>query len=251
MRIAITGGTGTLGSLVAGELRSRGHDVRVLSRHAPEFPVDLVTGEGLAGALDGCEAVVDASNDSSRHAARTLIDGSRRLLGAEAAAGVGHHVGVSIVGCDRAPVGYYRVKTRQEQVVEQGTVPWSVVRATQFHEFVASLLAAAGRWRVLPVPRARLQTVACAEVAVAVADVAEGAPRLGRLEVAGPEIVEARALAERWRSITGRRALLVPLPLPGQLGRALRAGALTTDRPDIRGTIAFATWLEGSARRDA
>jgi uncharacterized protein YbjT (DUF2867 family) len=169
MRIAITGGTGTLGRPTVTELRSRGHEVRVLSRRSPEHPVDLTTGAGLAEALEGCDVVVDASNDSSKHAAQILVEGSRRLLAAEEAAGVGHHVCVSIVGCENVPMGYFRVKADQERVVEAGTVPWSIVRATQFHEFVVANLAPAGRWHVLPVPRARLQTVASAEVAAVVA----------------------------------------------------------------------------------
>jgi uncharacterized protein YbjT (DUF2867 family) len=246
MRIAVAGGTGTLGRNVAGELRSRGHEVRVLSRRSPDYPVDLVTGDGLGRALAGCDVVVDASNDASRQAARTLVDGSRRLLAAEQAAGIGHHVGVSIVGCERVAMAYFRVKAEQEQVIEHGPVPWSLVRATQFHELVAATLEPAGRWRVLPVPHAALQTVASAEVARVVADVAEGAPRLGRVEVAGPEVADARDLARTWRSVTGRRALLIPVPLPGRLGRALRGGALTAGRPDVRGTTRFAAWLEAT-----
>ena len=92
MRIAIAGGTGTLGSLVAGELSRRGHDVRVLSRHAPEYRVDLGTGDGLGRGLAGCDVVVDASNNSSKRAAQILVEGSRRLLAVGHAAGVGHHV---------------------------------------------------------------------------------------------------------------------------------------------------------------
>ncbi|MEU2632071.1 NAD(P)H-binding protein, partial [Kitasatospora sp. NPDC007106] len=118
MRIAIVGGTGTLGSHVTEELRARGHEVRVLSRRSPEHPVDLTTGAGLAAALAGCEVVVDAANSrSAKGAERTLVDGTRHLLAAERAAGVGHHVCVSIVGCDRVPVGYYAVKTAQERAV--------------------------------------------------------------------------------------------------------------------------------------
>jgi uncharacterized protein YbjT (DUF2867 family) len=243
MRIAIAGGTGTLGSRVAGQLREHGHDVRVLSRNAPEYRVDLTTGEGLGHALEGCDVVVDATNNSSRHAARTLVDGTARMLAAERAAGVRHHVGVSIVGCERVPLAYFRVKAEQERLVERGQVPWSLVRATQFHELVAATLAPAGRWHVLPVPKAALQTVACDEVARAVAGVAEGAPVLGRIDVAGPEVTDARVLARTWRSVTGRSALLLPLPLPGRLGRALRGGVLTAERPDVRGTTGFAAWL--------
>jgi uncharacterized protein YbjT (DUF2867 family) len=251
MRIAIVGGKGTLGGHVTAELARRGHEVRVLSRSG-EYRVDLSTGEGLADALTGCDAVVDASNASSpKRAQQVLVEGSRRLLAAEAAAGVAHHVCISIVGCDQVPMGYYKVKVGQEHVVEQGSVPWTILQATQFHELAASALAAVGRFRILPVPGMKLQTIAAAEVAVAVADVTEGAPARGRIRAAGPQLITAAELARTWRSVTGRRALLLPVPVPGRLGRALRSGGLTTSRPDIRGTISFADWLASRARDGA
>ncbi|PBC77157.1 uncharacterized protein YbjT (DUF2867 family) [Streptomyces sp. TLI_235] len=244
MRIAIVGGTGTLGHHVTEELRARGHEVRVLSRRSPEHPVDLTTGAGLAAALAGCDAVVDAANSrSAQGAERTLVDGTRNLLAAERAAGVAHHVCVSIVGCDRVPVGYYRVKTDQERAVTEGPVPWTVVRITQFHELLAEMFGLLGRWRLLTVPHARLQSIAAEDAARAVADAAEQPARLGRIEAAGPETTDARELARTWRAVTGRRALQLPLPLPGAVGRALRAGGLTTQRPDTRGTVTFADWL--------
>jgi uncharacterized protein YbjT (DUF2867 family) len=243
MTIAIAGGTGTLGRRVAEELRSRGHDVRVLSRSSPDFPVDLTTGAGLTVALDGVDVVVDAANDASKHAAKVLVDGSRRLLAAEEAAGVGHHVGVSIVGCDLVPARYLRAKAEQERVVEEGPVAWTIVRATQFHELIEMALAPAARKRLMPVPRVPLQTVAADDAARAVADVAEGSPRRARVEVAGPERHDARELARTWRSMTGRRALMLPFPLLPKVGRPLRAGALTNEHPDVRGTTPFAAWL--------
>lgn len=246
LTVAVAGGTGTLGSAVAEELRGRGHRVRVLSRHSPDHPVDLTTGQGLAGALAGCDVVVDASNSTSPKKARTtLVDGSRLLLAAEEKAGVGHHVGISIVGCEKVPIGYYRTKVAQERVVESGPVGWSMVRATQFHELVAGVLAPLARCGVHPLPKARLQTVAAVEVAHAVADVAERPALRGRVEVAGPEIADLRDLALQWRAAHRSRVLPVPVPLPGAVGRALRAGALTTGRPDVRGTTTFAQWLAG------
>ena len=243
MTVAIVGGTGTLGRRVAAEMEARGHKVRVLSRHAPEYRVDLATGAGLAAALAGCDVVVDASNSSSRKPAGILVDGSRRLLEAGAAAGVGHHVCVSMVGCDQVPMSYFRVKADQERVVSQGAVPWSIVRSTQFYELVGTVIAAAGRWRVLPMPRGVLQPVACADAARAVADVAEGAPLKRCFTVAGPEVSEVRDLARTWRKVTGHRAALMPMPVPGTVGRALRSGTLTVQGPDARGTTAFADWL--------
>jgi uncharacterized protein YbjT (DUF2867 family) len=247
MRIAVVGGGGTLGQHITSELTGRGHEVRVLSRSSPDFAVDLASGAGLAAALAGCSAVIDASNaTSARRASQVLVEGSRKLLAAEQTAGVGHHVGISIVGCDLVPVGYYRVKVEQEQVIAAGPVPYTVVRATQFHELAARVLGAAGKYRLLPVPRMRVQTVAASEVARAVADAAEGPPGGRRIQVAGPEISTARDLARTWRSVTGQAALLLPLPpLPGKTSRALRDGALTTDHADVLGTITFAGWLRG------
>lgn len=247
MRIAIVGGTGTLGRYITEELRHRGHDVRVLSRHAPEYRVDLATGAGLELALAGCHVVIDASNDSSRQAAATLVEGTKRLLAAEAAASVGHHVGISIVGCDRIPIRYFRVKTAQERAVESGVVPWTIVRATQFHELIGMSLDAASRWGVMPLPRGTLQTIAVHDAASAIADVAEKPPARRRVLVAGPERNELRDLAKRWRASAHRRVLFLPMPLPGAIGQALRGGALTADSPDIRGTTSFKTWLETRA----
>ncbi len=242
MRIAIVGGAGTLGRHITAALAERGHDVRVLSRSSATFPVDLSTGAGLTAALAGCSAVVDASN-SQRRSRQVLVDGSRRLLAAEQRAGVGHHVCISIVGCDEVPVGYYRVKTAQEQVVQQGPVPWTIVRATQFHELAASLFAASARYRVLPAPHVPVQPVAAAEVGSAVATVAEGDPGGGRIQVVGPEVSNIAELARTWRSVTGRRATLVRVPLPGRVGHQLLAGALTTSRAEFVGTIMFHDWL--------
>jgi uncharacterized protein YbjT (DUF2867 family) len=243
MRIAIVGGTGTLGRKVVAELTERGHDVRVLSRGG-EYRVDLTTGEGLAAALEGCGAVVDASNaTSAKRARQVLVGGTERLLAAEREAAVSHHVCVSIVGCDRVPMGYYKVKVDQEHLVEDGQVAWTIVQATQFHELAATALAAAAKFLVLPVPAISLQTVAAAQVAHAVADVAEGPPLGHRIRVAGPEVSTARDLALTWRHATGRRAVLVPLPIPGKLGRTLRQGGLTAGQPDVRGTVTFAEWL--------
>ncbi|MET7368392.1 NAD(P)H-binding protein [Streptomyces sp. NPDC005566] len=250
LTIAVVGGTGTLGRGVAGTLRSRGHQVRVLSRRSQEYPVDLTTGEGLDGAPAGCDVVVDASNStSSKGAARTLVEGSRRLLAAEEAAGVRHHVCVSIVGCERVPFGYYRAKVAQERVVEAGPVDWTLVRATQFHELVAWGFRSMARFGVLVLPRMLLRPMASAELAVAVAGAAEGPALRGRVEVAGPETADVRDLARQWRSVTGSRARMVPSALPGAVGRAVRSGALTLDRPDVTGTTTFADWLEQRKHR--
>lgn len=242
MRIAVVGGTGLLGSLVVSELEGRGHEVRVLGRHVPEFRVDLTTGAGLEAALAGCAVVVDTSNSQSK-ARETLVEGCRRLVDAAHAAGVGHYVGISIVGCDAVPMAYYRVKTEQEQVVEKGPVPWSVVRATQFHEFVDDLLGQTARRRVVPLLKVPVQTVAAAEVATRMADVAEGSPTSTTASIAGPRIEQLDDIARAWRTTRPRWTAPVRLRVPGKLGRALRAGGLTTQAPDVRGRQTFHEWL--------
>lgn len=236
MRIAVAGGTGTVGAHIVTSLEDLGHEVRVLSRRSATFPVDLRTGAGLAAALDGCAVVVDAANG----ARKTLVDGSRRLLAAGRATGVEHHVCVSIVGCDLVPMGYYKVKTEQEAVVRTGDVPWTIVRATQFHELVEAALR---RLPVFVVPTLSLQAVAAREVGAAVAEFAVAAPRLGRVSVAGPEVSTLRDVVRTYKRATGRRAPAVRVPVPGAIGRALRAGALTTDAADVTGKVGFEEWL--------
>jgi uncharacterized protein YbjT (DUF2867 family) len=228
-----------------------GHEIRALSRHATDYPIDLTTGAGLEGGLEGCDVVIDASNGPPSGKARAvLVDGSRRLLEVEARAGVGHHVCVSIVGIEDVPMGYYRVKLEQERVVESAGLPWTIVRSTQFHELLDAWLSAAARWHVSPSARARFQPVDVDEAAAAVAAVAIGAPRLGRATVAGPEVHDLRSLSRIWREATGRRAIDIPIPLPGKLGRALRTGRLTCATPDVRGRQTFAAWLQAKAAED-
>jgi uncharacterized protein YbjT (DUF2867 family) len=238
-----------LGRHVTAEFRERGHDVRVLTRRSDKYRVDLRTGEGLDAALAGCDVVVDASNGRTPKQARaTLVDGGRLLLAAEARAGVRHHICVSIVGCDRVQFGYYRAKVEQERVVEAASVPWTIVRATQFHELITAGFAAMARIRVLAVPSACLQTVAADDVARGLADVTAGEPLGARIDVAGPELVDARTLARTWRSITGARAALVPVRVPGAVGRGMRDGSLTSPAADVKATTTYATWLAAQPR---
>jgi uncharacterized protein YbjT (DUF2867 family) len=246
MRVAVTGGTGTLGRLVVRELELRGHDVRVLTRATG---VDLRSGVGLAAALDGVEVVIDAANAGPRRrpAEAVLIGGTRRLLAAAAQAGVAHHVAVSIIGADRAPYAYARIKVAQEELVRGGDVPWTIVRAAQFHSLVDETLSAAARYGILPVAPFPLQPVDAGEVATALAHTAEADASGATTQFAGPDVLGVRELALEWRAATGRRRPLVPVPLPRELGRALQAGALT-QRGAWRGRRTFGDYL---ARRYA
>jgi uncharacterized protein YbjT (DUF2867 family) len=251
MQIAITGGSGTLGTQLVRELTGRGHDVRVLTRRAPErlpagavhHAVDLTTGDSLAAALDGADVVVDAANNPrAKRAEVLLVGGTGRLLEAEAAAGVAHHVGVSIVGVDRVPGAYQEVKLRQEAVVKHADVPWTIVRASQFHAFVDRYLRAMARYGILPGMSALLQPVHEREVATVLADTVEAEPSGDTTQFAGPERRTVRDLAQTWRLETGHRAILVPLPTAGKAGRALREGGFTNGGA-WTGRATFADWL--------
>ncbi len=171
MKIAVAGGTGLVGRLVVADARSRGHDVTVVSRAEG---TDLVTGDGLVEALAGCAVVVDVSNSSGTSKTKSVAfftAATKNLLAAGAEAGVGHHVVLSIVGIDRVPFGYYEGKRRQERLVADSRLPWTVLRATQFHEFPAQLLTRM-RGPFLAVPRMESATIAAREVAEHLVDLA-------------------------------------------------------------------------------
>jgi uncharacterized protein YbjT (DUF2867 family) len=138
---------------------------------------------------------------------------------------------------------YYRVKVEQERVVADGPVPWSIVRATQFHEFVDTLLGQAARWHVLPLLEIPVQTVAVAEVATLMAEVAEAPPMRVTTSIAGPRRDRLDDLARAWHGKNSRRAVPLRLRVPGALGRALRSGGLTTATPDVTGRQTFHEWL--------
>ncbi len=252
-RVAVIGGTGVLGTLAARELSERGDEVRIVSRTPPaSIPsgmthrrADLASGEGLAEAVAGVDVVLDAVNEQ-RRAREVLVAGTQRLLAAEAAAGVAHHVAISIVGCDRVPLAYYGVKVEQERLLDASPVPWSLLRATQFHTLLAFLFASAARARVLPTGPARLQPIDPAVVAQRLADAVHADPA-GRLpDVAGPEVATLGELSRSWRAHDGRLLLPLRIPSVGRLGRALRAGHLTAPQAAAPGP-AFADWLAAKA----
>jgi uncharacterized protein YbjT (DUF2867 family) len=249
MRTAVIGGTGSVGRLVVDELVRRGDEVRVLSRSAPESPVagathhavDLRTGAGLDAALAGMDVVVDAAN--GRKAPRELlVGGTRRALEAGAASGVGHHVLISIVGCDRVPMDYYRVKAEQERAALEGAVPATVLRATQFHTLLAGLFAASARFGIRPRAGVPLQLLDPRVAATRLADAAHAGPS-GRLpDLAGPRRESAAELADTWSRATGRGRIPLRVPLPGATGRALREGALCAAAVGDEGPD-FGAWL--------
>lgn len=261
MRVLVVGGTGGLGRLVVQELVKREHEVRVLSRQ-PEQSAhgtpgvellrgDLSSGDGVAAAVSGMDAVADAVN-AARQAESVMVAGTRRLLDAAEAAGVAHIVEIGIVGAESiAPVvPYYRVKLAQEQVVQTGKVPWSLLRATQFHDFLAPLVSRLARLPVLIAPGIRFQPVDRGEVAVAMCDAVEAGPR-GRLpDFAGPQALPLVDFARSWLQAQGRNQLALAVPLPTRYGRRLREGALCNPDRAV-GRLAFSDWAHRHARGDA
>jgi uncharacterized protein YbjT (DUF2867 family) len=240
--ILVTGGTGTLGRVVVGRLRAAGHPVRVLSRRPGAGPDhytgDIATGAGLAEAVQGTEVVVHCASDP-RHP-RTDVDGTRKLV---AAADGQHLVYVSIVGVDRIPYPYYAAKLATEHVVEDSGLPWTILRATQFHNLIAAIAGVLAKSPVLPVPAGvSFQPVDVHETAARLVELALR-PAAGRVpDFGGPEVRSAADLVHAYLRATGRHRLVTPIALPGKMIRALRAGAnLTPGHRD--GRITFEEYL--------
>ncbi len=248
MTVAVVGGTGTLGALVVADLLGRGERVAVLSRRDAGVPagaehrrVDLTSGEGLDLALDGVRAVVDAAN-SQKGAKETLVEGTRRLVAAGARAGVANHVTISIVGIDRVPMSYYEAKLGQEEALAAGEVPWTLLRATQFHQLLDSAFGAAARFGVRPTGIAKVQPIDPAVVAARLAEAALAAPA-GRLpDLGGPRVQTLSELSAAWTTARGKHRLPLRVPALGKLGKALAAGGLCDERAAAPGED-FAEWL--------
>ncbi|MGV9756664.1 SDR family oxidoreductase [Streptomyces tricolor] len=197
MKIVVIGGTGLIGSQVVALVRANGHEAVPA---APSTGVDAVTGEGLARAVEGADVVVDVSNSPSFDAGPALdffTRSARHLCAAEREAGVRHHVVLSIVGVDQVPdYGYYRAKVAQEEAVRGSGVPYSIVRATQFFEFIAPVMNMTTEGAEVRLPSTRLRPMASADVAAAVAEAAQGEPSDGIREIAGPEAYGLDRLGE-------------------------------------------------------
>src|SRR5215208_7010524 len=227
--ILVTGGTGSLGSRVVNRLSEAGENVRVMSRywHANTIRGDLLTGEGLEEAVEGVNTIIHCASSSLRKTRQVDVDGTRRLLQAAERAGVSHVLFISIVGVDRNPYfPYYRIKLETEGIVERSPVPWTILRATQFHGFVLRLIQNLDRLPVvMPVPRGfLLQPVDVGEVADRTAELALAAPA-GRVpDVGGPEVRTFGDLARAYFEAAGRRKRVVEVPVAGKIARALREG---------------------------
>ncbi|NNN34082.1 SDR family oxidoreductase [Streptomyces sp. S3(2020)] len=234
--ILVTGGTGTLGRLVAERLRAGGHEVRVLSRHTQPYAVDLREGgAALDAAVEGVDTVVHCATTQTggdEKAAANLIAAARR-------AGVGHLVYISIVGVDQVPFGYYRSKLAVEKLVEESGLGWTVLRATQFHDLLVKMLRAMAKSPVLVLPAGVSdQPVEVAEVADRLAELAAGAPAGRVADLGGPEVRSFESLARAYVKATGRRRAVVNVPLMGKAYQGFRAGGhLAPERAVGKGTF--------------
>ncbi|MFE9689861.1 SDR family oxidoreductase [Micromonospora sp. NPDC005806] len=235
MRVLVTGASGRLGRVVLPRLRDEGCTVRAVSRHPREadgmewVAADLATGEGLAGAVAGVDAVLHLASSPSGRTHQIDVLGTRRLVVAAGHAGVGHLVYVSIVGVDRVPFGYYRHKLAAEQVTAAGSVPWSILRATQFPEFLEELLRTSSRLGPVVGDRAVLaQPIDPGEVAARLTVMLAAGPSHRIEEFGGPEVLRFDEAVRAWRAARRSHRPLLPVRIPGRLGRALRSGGLTT-----------------------
>jgi uncharacterized protein YbjT (DUF2867 family) len=246
MHVAVAGGTGTVGRYVVEAARQRGHEATCLSRAAG---VDLTSGAGLDSALAGVDVIIDCSNpDSLRRgpATRFFTEVTGRLHRAGGAGGARKLVALSIVGLDRAPgFGYYQAKLCHEAAVLAGPLPSSVLRATQFHEFPGQVMLRSRRGPVAPVPRMRVRSVAARTVGEALVALAEVDTVGTAPELAGPEVADLVQLARALVRRRGGRTRVVPVPVPGAAGRAMRSGALLPSPGARFEGPTFEAWLAG------
>ncbi|GAA5035684.1 NAD(P)H-binding protein [Microbacterium fluvii] len=239
----MAGATGLMGRLVVAEAEARGHEISAIARSAG---VDLTTGAGLAGALRGADAVIDVTNIGTlneQQATGFFEATTRTLLEAERAAGIDRHVALAIVGVDRAPHGYYAGKRAQELAIEGQQVPWTILRATQFHEFAAQIYASAKVGPLHVVPKMRTQPIAAREVAARLVDLAEAPARNGYLELAGPREQSLVDMVRRWARARSIRVWIPSIALPGPLGKAQRDGSLLPGPGAELGVETFDEWL--------
>jgi len=203
MKIVVIGGTGLIGSKVVAKLKQKGHEVIAAS---PNTGVNTMTGEGLVEALAGAQVVVDLANSPSFEDKAVLEffqTSGRNLLAAEAVAGVRHHVALSIVGTDRTENGYFRAKVAQESLIKASGIPYTIVRSTQFMEFLGGIAASSTDGNVVRISSGLFQPIAAEDVAANVADAALAAPRNGIIEIAGPERAPFNEIVARYLKAVG------------------------------------------------
>jgi len=246
-KIVVIGGSGLIGTKLVKNLLRQGHEVVAAS---PSTGVNTITGEGLAEALAGAQVVVDVANAPSWEDQAVLEffeKSGRNLLAAEAAAGVGHHVALSVVGTERLLAsGYFRAKLAQENLIKASSIPYTIVRATQFFEFVGGIAQAATQGETVRLPAALMQPIVSDDVADVMADVAVAEPLNGTVELAGPEPIRQDELVRKFLSATGDPRTVTTDPSALYWGIALTDQSLTPgDNPRI-GPTRFEDWLSHS-----
>jgi uncharacterized protein YbjT (DUF2867 family) len=245
MKIVVIGGTGLLGSRIVERLVERGHDVLSASPHSG---VNTLTGEGLVDALRGAAVVVDASNApsfSAQDAMAFFETSTRRLLAAEAATGVRHHVSLSVVGSERLTgSGYFRAKVAQEVLIKTSPIPYSIVHATQVFEVIESIAGVATRGDTVRLPSVLTRPIAADDVASVVSGIAVGAPLNTVVEVAGPEEIRLDALVERGLSAQHDPRKVVIDPQAPYFGASLSERSLVPDDVAQYGKTRFEEWLD-------
>jgi uncharacterized protein YbjT (DUF2867 family) len=251
MKIVVIGGTGLIGSKLIERLRADGHDPLAAS---PATGVDVITGKGLDEALAGAEVVVDVANAPDWDDAAVMdffLTSARNILAAEAASGTSHHVALSVVGTERLQgSGYFRAKLAQEEAIKAAAIPSTILRATQFFEFIGRIADASTRDGTVPLPPLLFQPEAADDVAAALASIAVGAPASGTVELAGPERFRLDELVRRYLSETGDpRHVLTDVDAPYYGLQLTDERALIPGDNARLGTIRFADWLSRSAAR--
>lgn len=249
MKIVVIGGSGLIGKKLIPLLRKRGHEAVSAS---PSSGVNTLTREGLASALAGADVVVDVTNSPSfedRAVLEFFETSGRNLLAAEAAAGVKYHVALSVVGADRLPdSGYMRAKVAQERLIQGGKVPYTIVRATQFFEFLGGIVGSGADGDTVRLPEAPMQPLAADDVAAALADVAVGPPANAVLELAGPEAQSMAAFVRRALVASGDTRAVVTDPQARYFGAVLDARGLCPDGANPRiSPTRFEDWLRRSS----
>jgi uncharacterized protein YbjT (DUF2867 family) len=244
MKIVVIGGSGLIGTKLAGILRQKGHEVMAAS---PSSGVNTITREGLAEALSGAQVVVDVANAPSWEA-RAVLEffetSSRNLLAAEKAAGVGHHVALSVVGTERLlESDYFPAKLAQEKLIKASGLPYTILRATQFFEFVGGIVQSGTDGDVIRLSPALFQPIASDDVAAALADVAVAPPVNGTLEVAGPEPIPLDKIARQFLAAKGDSREVIADVRARYFGAAIDDRTLTPGEHPRLGQIRFEDWL--------
>lgn len=244
MKIVVIGGTGLIGSKLVAILRDRGHEVVAGS---PASGVNTLTGEGLREALRGARVVVDVANSPSfedRAVLEFFRTSGRNLLAAEAAAGVGHHVALSVVGTERlAESGYFRAKLEQEKLVRGSGIPYTIVHSTQFFEFLGGIAQAATDGSTVRVSPAFVQPIASDDVAAAMAECALGKPVNGVIEIAGPQRVRLADLVQRLFTRTSDPRTVISDPQARYFGAVLQDDTLVPKGSSRIGKLGFDAWF--------